>query len=153
MKTSKKLSYSARIVRRNRILTAVLILMLIYMVVVGELGLGDSRMMSHLAEIVSRVIFFGGMIFVCWKIYYNKWLLKNRAMLKEQQQQENDEMRQQLYEKSGGVVWDAVLICQLFITLTASLMNMAAFYSAMFTLAVLLLAKGCRLLYLRYNAF
>lgn len=68
MKTSKKLSFSEKIIRRNWILRFVLILMFVYMVVVGELGLGDSRYMSRMAADVSRLIFFGGMIWVIRKI-------------------------------------------------------------------------------------
>ncbi len=46
-----------------------------------------------------------------------------------------------LYEKSGGAVWDVLLVCQLFITLTTSLLNMAAFYSAFISLVILVAVK------------
>ena len=153
MKTSEKLSFSQQIRRRNRILTGVLILMLVYMVVIGELGLGDSRVMNRAAEGVSRGIFFGGIIWIVIRIAQNKKLLRDHSLLKEKQQEENDEMRRAMREKSGGAVWDAVLICQLFITLTASLMNMAAFCSACLTLGVLLAAKGICLVYLKRKGF
>ncbi len=62
MKPYKQLSFSEKIKWRNRALGCLLVLMLIYMVVVGEMDLGDSRMMTPLAQRVSRIIVFGGMI-------------------------------------------------------------------------------------------
>ena len=61
-----------------------LALMLVYMVVVAELGGGDSRMMTNLANMVSDIIFFGGIIFLISRIVHNKKLLKDRALLREQ---------------------------------------------------------------------
>ena len=153
MKTSKKLSFSEKIIRRNWILRFVLLLMFVYMVVVGELGLGDSRYMSRMAADVSRLIFFGGMIWVIRKIILNKKLLSNKDLLKEKMQQETDEWNQRLYEKSGGIVWDIVLISQLFITLTTSLMNMPAFYASFSTLMVLVATKAVIFFYFKRNGF
>ena len=146
MKTYEDHPFSEVVRRRNRILTAVLLLMVIYMIVVGELGLGDSRMMNRAAEMVSRGIFFGGIIWIAVRIAQNRKMLRDRSLLKEKLLAEKEEMRHAAHEKSGGAVWDAVCICQLFVTLTASLMNMAAFGSACVTLGVLLMAKGIRLL-------
>lgn len=147
MKTSEKISYSKRIKVRNMILTAVLVMMMIYMVVIGELHLGDSRMMTRLAEISSRVIFFGGMIYVVYRIRRNRKLLNNRLLLREEMYKEKDEMNQRMHEKTGGVVWDSVFICQLFITLTSSFVNMPAFYSAFTTLFILIVLKSFACLY------
>lgn len=149
MKTFKKLSFSEKIQRRNRLLIFLEILMFVYMIVVGELGLGDSRYMSDLADLVSRVIFFCGMIYIFIKIRRNNKLLKNRELLKQQYQLEHEEMRRVIHEKSGGIVWDIVLICQLFITLTTSLTNMASFYSALITLTVMIIAKLVCVLYIK----
>ena len=106
MKTSEGRSFSERVVRRNRVLIGVLILMIVYMVVVGELGLGDSRITSPLAALTGRVIFFGGMVWVIVKICRNRALLKHRLWLREKMREENDEMNRMLYEKSGGMVWE-----------------------------------------------
>lgn len=149
MKTFRDLSFSEKIIRRNRILTGVLILMIIYMIVVGELGFGDSRMMSQLAENTSRIIFFGGMVYLIFKIRQNKKILNNQQLLKQKMIEENDEMNRIIYEKSGGAVWDILLICQLFITLTASLMNMAAFYASIISLGIMVIAKLASYLYLK----
>lgn len=141
MKTCKQLSYSEKLKRRNVWLWLLLGLMLVYMVLVGELGLGDSRVMSPLAESVSRIIFFGGMIWVGCKIARNKRILRDTQLLRACMEQELDERNRFLYEKSGGVVWDIVFAALLFVVLTTSLTNMPAFYTALSLLAVAVAAK------------
>lgn len=141
MKTYNQLSFSEKIKWRNRALGALLVLMLLYMVLVGELGLGDSRMMSTLADDVSRLIFFGGMIWIVYKIILNRKLLKNRQMLKDKLKNEQDERRCYLHDKSGGMVWDILFVCLLFITLTTSLINMPAFYTALVILLLSIVLK------------
>ncbi len=141
MKTCKPLSYSEKLKRRNVWLWLLLGLMLVYMVLVGELGLGDSRMMSPLAESVSRIIFFGGMIWVGCKIARNKRILRDTQLLRASMEQELDERNRFLYEKSGGVVWDIVFAALLFVVLTTSLTNMPAFYTALSLLVVAVVAK------------
>jgi len=142
MKTFRKLSFSEKIKWRIRGLWLLLLFMLAYMVFIGEMGLGDSRMMTSLAEHFSRSCFFGGMIWVIYKIVQNKKLLKNQNMLRGKKKEEQDERNQYLHDKSGGTVWDIMLICLLFITLTASLTNMAAFYTS-FTILSLMVALKC----------
>lgn len=141
MKTYNQLSFSEKIKWRNRALGVLLVLMLLYMVLVGELGLGDSRMMSTLADDVSRLIFFGGMIWIVYKIILNRKLLKNRQMLKDKLKNEQDERRHYLHDKSGGMVWDILFVCLLFITLTTSLINMPAFYTALVILLLSIVLK------------
>jgi len=63
-------------------------------------------------------------------------------MLRGKKKEEQDERNQYLHDKSGGTVWDIMLICLLFITLTASLTNMAAFYTS-FTILSLMVALKC----------
>lgn len=149
MKKFKELSYSEKIRCRIRILWLVLISMLVYMVVIGETGGGDSRVMTTLADDVSRTIFFGGMFHVICRIVHNHKLLKNRLLLKEQMKNEQDERNQYLHDKSGGLVMDVLLICLLFVTLTTSLFNMAAFYTSLAILVVAILLK--LLTYLFYS--
>ena len=140
MKICKSLSYSEKIRWRNRLLYLLLLVMLVYMIVIGELHLGDSRIMSGMAETVSR-IFFGGMIWVVRKIICNKRLLKEPVLLREQMTVERDERNQYLHDKSGGLVWDILFVCLLFVTLTASLTNMAAFYTSFVLLCMAILLK------------
>jgi len=141
MKICKSLSYSEKIRWRNRLLYLLLLVMLVYMIVIGELHLGDSRIMSGMAETVSRIIFFGGMIWVVRKIICNKRLLKEPVLLREQMTVERDERNQYLHDKSGGLVWDILFVCLLFVTLTASLTNMAAFYTSFVLLCMAILLK------------
>lgn len=141
MKIFKNLSFSDRIHWRIRGLWFLFVLMLVYMVVVGEMRLGDSRMMTPLAERVSRIIFFGGMGYVLWKIRGYRRLLTNPWNLKEKMIQEKDERNRYLHDKSGGMVWDVLFFAQLFLTLTASLMDMTAFSFTMCTLVLMIVLK------------
>ena len=59
MKSFEQLSYTEKIKWRIRILRLLTVVMLIYMIVIGEMGGGDSRIMSDLANIASDIIFFG----------------------------------------------------------------------------------------------
>ena len=141
MKIYKKLSFSDQVKWRVRSLWGLLILMLAYMVVIGEMGLGDSRMMTTLADDVSRTIFFGGMVWVIYKITQNQKLLKDPWMLKQKMREERDERNCYLHDKSGGIVWDIMFVCLLFVTLTTSLINMPAFYASFALLCVAVLLK------------
>ena len=141
MKKFEKQTFTEKIKWRIRILWLFVFGMLVYMVVIGEIGGGDSRIMTDLAEDVSRIIFFGGLIYIIFRIVQNKKLLRNRALLKEQMQEEQDERNQYLHDKSGGTVLDILLICLLFSTVTTALFNMAAFYTSASILTVAILLK------------
>ena len=141
MKSFEQLSYTEKIKWRIRILRLLTVVMLIYMIVIVEMGGGDSRIMSDLANIASDIIFFGGLIYIVYRIIANKKLLKNRLLLKEQLREELDERNQYLHDKSGGVVWDILLIVLLGITVTAALFNMAAFYTSFTILGIAIVLK------------
>lgn len=142
MRRFETMSYSQKVKWRTRGLWLVLFAMLVYMVVIGETGGGDSRVMDRLASTFSRVVFFGGLFYVIFRIVRNKKLLKNRMLLKEQMRQELDERNQYLHDKSGGVVLDILLVWTLFVSLTASLYHMAAFYTSAGILAAEILLKA-----------
>ena len=149
MRKFDSLTFTGKIKWRIRILWCILIFMLIYMVVVGEIG-GDSRIMTPLADIVSRILFFGGIVYIIQRIMHNKKLLTNRKLLEEQHRIEQDERNQYLHDKSGGIVWDILLICLLFIACTTALFHMAAFYTSFIILVVAILLKlGVYFLYSR----
>ena len=152
MKKFKELPYPEQLRWRVRILWLCLLLMLVYMVVVVEIGGGDSRIMSRLAEVFSRVVFFGGMAWVIYRIIRNKRLLKDRMSLREQMRQEQDERNQYLHDKSGGTVMDILLLCILFVSLTASLFHMAAFYAAASILAAACVLKAAAYLWYSYRS-
>lgn len=142
MRNYRELPYEARIKWRIRILWMVAALMLIYMVLLVELGGGDSRMMTDFASQASRVIFFGGLAYIVWRICRNKKLLKDRTLLKAQIRMEQDERNQSLRDKSGGIVVDILLIAMLALTFTTALFNMAAFYTSAALLIFTILLKG-----------
>ena len=151
MRNCKAMDYETKIKWRIRILYLLLIAMLVYMVTVVELGGGDSRIMTDLASQFSRIVFFGGMIYVITRIVHNKKLLGNRLLRKEQMQEETDERNRYLHDKSGGIVLDILLACLLFITLTASLFDMTAFYVSLAILAIAVVLKaGAYLCYSRF---
>ncbi|MBQ6875560.1 MAG: hypothetical protein IJN46_04890 [Lachnospiraceae bacterium] len=151
MKNSNNHSFSRTIKLRIRILWVIVALMLAYMVIISELGGGDSRIMTPLAESVSRIIFFGGLIFVCYRIYFNKKLLENRLLLKEKFLDEQDERNQYLHDKSGGIVVDILMILLLFCTVTTALFNMVAFYVSLSVLTATVLLKWVSYMY--YHRF
>ena len=66
-------------------------------------------------------------MYVIYRIVHNKKLLENRFLLLEQQKQESDERVQFLYDKTGGIVVDTLLLILLFVTCTSALCNMMAF--------------------------
>lgn len=149
MRKYKQLNYTQKIHLRIKMSYVLLVLMLIYMVIMGELG-GDSRIMTNLANFISDCIFFGGIIYIIARIVHNKKLLKNRILLKEQLQNEQDERNQYIHDKSGGLAVDLLLIMELFITMTTALLNMPAFYTSLvILLATLFLKAG---LYFFYSA-
>ena len=127
MKTCKRLAYTRKIQWRIRALWLLLTGMLVYMVLIAELGGGDSRMMTPLADKFSRIVFFGGLGYVIGRICKNKQLLRSRQLLQQQMKTELDERNQYLHDKSGGIVADILLAILLFVTLTASMFDMAAF--------------------------
>lgn len=151
MKNSNRLNFTDKIKWRIRILWITLAAMLIYIFIVGETGGGDSRIMTDLADNVSRIIIFGGMIYIVIKIRQNKKLLNNRSLLKDQLLKEQDERNQYLHDKSGGTVLDILLIVLLFITATAALYNMAAFYVSFTILVVTILMKTGAYLFYSYR--
>ena len=138
----KNMSYSSLIRWRIRLLYLLLTFMLVYMVVVSELGGGDSRVMNNLAQNFSRLVFFGGMAYVISRIVHNKKLLQNRLLLKEQMLTEQDERNLYLHDKSGGIVLDILMACVLLITLTASLFHMVVFYACLGILILAIILKA-----------
>lgn len=140
-KEKKEKTYTQKIIFRTRLYWILLILLLIYMVMIGEMGLGDSRMMTPLAKKMSKIIFFCSVIYVIYQIIYHKKLIKNRQSLVEQKRIETEERTQFLYDKSGGIVVNILLCILLFVTCTAALSNMVAFYVSFGILGATILLK------------
>lgn len=142
MKDFKKRSFAEKIIWRIRGLWCLLVLMIVYMVVIGELGWGDSRVMTPLAEAISRILLFGGIGWVGWKIRKNNQLLENPWKIKEKAMLEQDERNRYLYDKSGGIVWDSLFVCLLVVTETSALINMPAFYASFALLCAAVVLKA-----------
>jgi len=142
-----KSRYERTLRRRVWIVRGILALMVVYMIVVGETGGGDSRMQTALAAQVSRLLFFGSGIALCVYLWKLKRLLKDRLLRKAQQMKETDERNQMLYDKSGGWVMDAMLVMLMFATITASMYSMPAFYACYPLLVAAALIKGGAYLY------
>lgn len=142
MKRFERPSFLQTIRWRVRLGWAALAAMLVYMVVVAELGGGDSRTMSDLASSMSRILFFGGMIAVGVRIHHNRKLLRDAALRKEQFVRERDERNRFLHDKSGGAVLDVLLLCIWFVTVTCALFDNAAFLVSFAILVTALALKG-----------
>lgn len=142
MSDIKNRTFSERIKLRIRLLWGVFLLMLCYMIIIGQMDLGDSRIMTPLADFASTTIFFGGLVYVIIQIVRNKKILKNRILLLSQSKKEADERQQFLHDKSGGIVVDIMLLFLLFVTCTAALTNMLAFNISFVILAVLIILKA-----------
>jgi len=137
-----KLPYEEIIRWRIRLLWTLIAAILVYMVVISELGGGDSRIMTDLANFISDLILFGGIIYAGYRIWYNKKLLSNDWKRNQQQLEEQDERNAYLHTKSGGIVVDILLVAMLFTTVTAALFNMAAFYTSLALLLLAVFLKG-----------
>lgn len=111
------------------------------MIVIGQLGWGDTRQITDLAETVSTIIIFGGIIYILFRIRYNKKLLNHRHLLTSQSVKEADEREQFFYDKSGCYVVNILLVCLLFIPGTAALLNMAVFHTSLLLLVITLILK------------
>lgn len=142
MKNWSKMPFAAKIQWRIRLLWLLLAGMLAYIVVIGELGGGDSRIMTPLADAFSKLVLFGGMIWIGIRIHRNKKLLENTFRMKQKQQDENDERNRYLHQISGGMVVDIMLTILVFVTLTASLFDMQVFYVCFGILAVTIISKA-----------
>lgn len=81
MKIFKKITYSQKIRWQINEMKSLIFLMFIYMIIIGKLGLGDSRVMTPLANLFSGVFIFGGIIWLIVKIQKSKKLIKDRALL------------------------------------------------------------------------
>ena len=127
-----------------------LILMLIAMVLVGE-GSGtillSGREQTSLAKDVTRMVYFGGLVFVIVRLCHYRNLRKNRLRMEEETLQYYDERRQLIHEKSGGLLVDILLIALMAAVFLLGFVNMAAFETA---LGVLLVTAGLKIGFYQY---
>lgn len=95
MIADSKQNQTKQVKKRIAFYWILLFLMFLYIFVVGEMGLGDSRKMSELADVVSRIIIFGGIFLIIVKIVHYKKLLKS-----EERMQRNSNQKQVSVKKS-----------------------------------------------------
>ena len=135
--------YVKRIRRRIAASWVLLILMIVYMVAVGELGLSDSRVMSALARNVSSYILFGGIIYVISRIVHWNRILKDNYVIQAEFAAEVDERKEFLHYKSGGLLFDIMLVALLCITCVTGVSNEVAFRTSF---AILLTAVSLKVI-------
>jgi len=138
----RKLPYTTRIQWRLRLLWLALAAQLVLMVVIGEMGLRDSRVITGFAYSCGNMMFWGGMIFLIVRIVINRRLLHDKLRMKEQQLHEHDERNRYLHRMSGGWVMDVLLILAYTGAVIGSCIDMAAFYAAFGLLVCGALLKG-----------
>lgn len=138
--TCKK-SYTKIIQRRIRLLWVALAGMLVFMVVIGELGLRSSKVITGFAYDCGNFLYWFGLFYIIGRIIINKKLLKDRLRLKEQQLRERDEWRQYLHRMSGGWVMDAMLVLGYIAAVAASCYSNETFYVAFGLLVAAALLK------------
>ena len=142
MKNYKNKSFKEKVKLRILMLRATIILMFIYIIILAEMGFGDSRIITGLAQDVSNIIFLGGMIYILRKISYNKKLLQDKLLRLDEEIKEADERKKFLHDKSGGVVVDILLLTLLIITFTTALINMTAFNVSFAILMITIILKA-----------
>ena len=135
MRSMSKLSHRDKVRWKVRLLWLLIAAMLVYLVVVGESG-GDSRIQTRFADTFGTMTYFVALGIVIWRLFYNRRLLKDKLLMKQDAAKARDEREQYLHDKSGGLVVDVLLICLLFMATTAAFYNMPAFYMAYAALAL-----------------
>lgn len=121
------------------------------MIFIGELSnrgrLLDSRGMTPLAQTVSRIVAFGGVILLGALIWHTKRLLNDGPSFVRQKALEEDERRRLIRDRSGAAAMDGFLAVAMATVFALSWVDMAAFNTALGLLAAALLLKGAAWLY------
>ena len=127
--TCKK-PYTKLIQWRIRLLWLAVTGMLIFMVVIGELSLRSSKVITGFAYNCGNFLYWCGLFYLIGRIIINHKLLKDRLRLKEQQLRERDEYRRHLHRMSGGWVMDTMLVLCYISAVIASCWSNETFYVA-----------------------
>ena len=135
------LPFAKVVKRRIYLLWAVLVLLLVFMALVGEKGLIDSRYTTELSRFAYKTLYFGGVIYIIYKIRYNRSLLKDKEKLRREKILALDERTQWVHEKSGGLVMDIFLLCLAAAVCVLSFVDIRAFNTAVSILFFALFLK------------
>lgn len=133
------------------VLRICLFLMIAYMLIVGESGLGDFRMMNLAGEIICKTIYFSGLMFIVIRFMYNRNLFLGRNKAMTEKRRREHERKYFLHEKSGGIVVDTILMLLLFASCITALWDIGAFYVTSGMLIVGVVMKV--IVYIIYDKF
>ncbi len=122
-------------------------------IILGELSgrgiLLGGRTRTDFAVRYASALLFGEIIACFFLIHQNKRLLQNREKAQEQCRTEYDELRNMIYDKSGGFPVSCLIFLFANGAIVLSFVDMAAFYTAVSALAAALLFKCFAHLYYR----
>lgn len=140
--------YEKRLKLRIWISWAMIALLLVAMVVIGELDMPlDSRTMDQTAQGASRLIFFGTLIWLIVRIARAKRLLRRKLDRREWQIIEEDERRTAIRQQSSALAMDALLVLLLAAIFVLAFVDMAAFYTAYWILLAAAALRGAAVWY------
>lgn len=137
-----------RLKLENALLYGLLALSLVYLVVVGENAVLDSRTLTQTALNVQKV-FFLWQIYMIWRLARNRRLLREPARLKEHLIQTQDERKGAIWGMAGRKFAPALLIALSAAAVTSSFFDLTVFYTLYYTLLTALALWGGLLLYYR----
>lgn len=136
MSADRKEEDDREIKKKIVIYSALLVLIIVYIFVIGITGLAKYREPSELASMTILAIIFCGILFVVIKLAYNRRLLKNTFKISMKLRTEICKRDRVLYEKSGGIVFEILFYFLMFVTGTAALIDEAAFRVSFLVLIV-----------------
>ena len=138
--------YARRLKRENLLITAVLLLSVVWMIMIGEgwffgLTVLDSRFQTEAAQRFDRW-FFVAQAALLIRHYHNRQLLKDALKLEESRIRSQDERNAAIRQRAGGY-FAPILLTGLFVAaLTASFINMTVFHTLCWVLSLGLLLWG-----------
>ncbi len=145
------MKYEAQLKRRLVIYRILIVALLVSIFLIGVLSdrgiLLDSRSMSITAQQVSRIIVFGGIIFLLIMHHRTVRLLQNKAELNERHIKENDERQIFINDKSNTLTLELLFGIGIIALLILSYVDMIAFTTVYATVIAGLLLKGVSYFY------
>lgn len=139
MKVNSDGNQTKQVKKRIALYWVFLFLMFLYIYLVGEMGLGDSRKMSDLADMVSKVIIFGGILLIITRIVHYKKLLKDPYRMQMEFPLQADDQKGIWHGINGVTIFKILLYPLLFVTCTAALANETAFQGSLLMLVIYVL--------------
>ena len=143
--------YEEKLKRRLIFCRVLIVTLLALMILIGVLSdrgvLLDSRTMSRTAQMVPRLIIFGGIVLLLILHRRTAFLLSDRIARDRQRIAEEDERRQYIQQRSNSLTLEALFAIGTLAVLILSYVDMTAFTTAYLALLCGLLLKGITWLY------